>query len=68
MKIRLSSLYGTIGLETIDQCKGCVVPARAEKLDPFESEYYFDCSMCACYDCEHLHSCKGQCTEKLAEK
>lgn len=24
-----------------DLCKGCKIPKRAEKLDPYESEYYF---------------------------
>lgn len=24
-----------------DLCKGCKIPERAEKLDPYESEYYF---------------------------
>lgn len=26
-----------------------------------ESEWYFTCSDCACYDCPHKHDCEGQC-------
>lgn len=44
-----------------DMCKGCRVPKMMEKLDPYESEYYFSCYDCACYDCEYLHNCTGQC-------
>ena len=50
---------------------------RAEKLDPYESEYYLSCTnrVCytcpylqactnyACYTCPHLHACYGQCVE-----
>lgn len=46
-----------------DMCKGCKTPVLAEKLDPYESEYYFSCSDCACYTCPHLHACDGQCAE-----
>ena len=60
-----------------DMCKGCKIPDRAEKLDPYESEYYLSCANrvgytcpylhactdCACYTCPHLHACYGQCVE-----
>lgn len=44
-----------------DMCKGCITPKMMEKLDPYESEYYFSCSDCACYGCEDLHNCTGKC-------
>lgn len=47
----------------IDNCKGCDVPERAERTNPFDYDDYFSCSDCACHRCEHLHSCKGQCAQ-----
>ena len=44
-----------------DMCKGCITSKMMEKLDPYESEHYFSCSDCACYHCEDLHNCTGQC-------
>ena len=42
-------------------CKGCIVLKRMKKLDPYDSEYYFSCSDCACYTCEDLHNCTAKC-------
>ena len=50
-----------------DMCKGCLVPKTMEELDPYEGEYYFSCSDCACYGCADLHSCTGKCINELRE-
>lgn len=44
-----------------DQCKNCDIPER--DYDPSNPEC-FTCSDCACYMCEHLHNCDGQCAEE----
>lgn len=43
-----------------DNCQHCGIPDDPRSQD-IESEDYFTCSDCACYGCEHLHSCEGQC-------
>ena len=43
-----------------DNCQHCGILDDPRSQD-IESEDYFTCSDCACYGCEHLHSCEGQC-------
>lgn len=47
----------------VDLCKACDVPENPIFFD-VESEYYFTCSMCACFGCKYLHGCDGQCAEE----
>lgn len=47
----------------VDLCKACDVPENPIFSD-VESEYYFTCAMCACFDCKYLHNCDGQCAEE----
>ena len=46
-----------------DRCKGCPIPKKPMYYD-IESESYFTCSMCSCYDCPYLHNCDGQCYDE----
>lgn len=46
-----------------DMCKGCDVPENPRFYD-IESEYYYTCSNCPCFDCPHVHNCDGQCAEE----
>ncbi len=44
----------------VDMCGHCDIPENPVYYD-VESEWYFTCSDCACYDCPHKHDCEGQC-------
>lgn len=45
-----------------DNCYKCEVLENPRFWDP-ESDDYFDCALCACYRCPHLHDCEGQCAQ-----
>lgn len=44
----------------VDMCEHCDIPENPVYYD-VESEWYFTCSDCACYDCPHKHDCERQC-------
>lgn len=46
-------------MESIDLCKECTV---SDDYDPGDPDC-FTCSDCACYTCEYLHACVGQCQQ-----
>lgn len=48
-------------MESIDLCEKCTVPEKDyEPGDPS----CFTCCDCACFSCEHLHACLGQCQQE----
>lgn len=50
----------------MDMCLGCPVINDPMYQDP-ESECYFTCADCACYGCECIKCCEGQCAERYTE-
>lgn len=48
----------------VDICAECEIKDNPRYLD-CECEGYFTCAAdCACYRCEHLHHCYGQCAKR----
>jgi hypothetical protein len=47
-------------------------PLTQRQLEEFELDYLgeceFTCADCACYRCEHLHHCYGQCAKRGCAK
>lgn len=52
----------------VDICATCSIKDNPRFLD-CECEDYFTCAAdCACYRCEHLHHCYGQCAKRGRKK
>lgn len=47
----------------VDICATCSIKGNPRFLD-CECEDFFTCADCACYRCEHLHHCYGQCAKR----
>lgn len=56
--------HGRCGMKHgVDICAECEIKFNPRYFD-CECEDYFTCADCACYRCEHLHHCYGQCAKR----
>ena len=51
----------------VDICAECEIKYNPRYFD-CECEDEFTCADCACYRCEHLHHCYGQCAKRGCAK